>query len=101
MIIGLAEITRETRVIRVRGVRDEEAHGAGQTDGEGVQDVRCGLGQVGAELGVVCGVEEEVAECVVGVHDGDYGGGEGGGVAREAVVGYVCGDEGCVYRDGR
>ena len=62
-------------VLRVHGctaecwVRDEHAGRGHQACWEGAADVGGGVVEVGGELGVVCGVEEEVAEAIVRVHD--------------------------------
>ena len=51
----------------------------------------CRLAEVVAELGLVRGVEEEVAEAVICVHDGDDGR-VGGATEGEPVVCYVACD---------
>lgn len=79
MVVGCRETGSEGCVRGVCWVCDEEAYFAGQTDWEGLQDVVCSLAEVGAELGVVGSVEEEVAKAVIRVHYGN------GGVANIAV----------------
>ena len=68
-VIGVGgPVGRVDGVGPVGGVGDEQADGSHQPGWEGPADVVGGLVDEGGELMVVCGVEEEQAEAVVGVH---------------------------------
>lgn len=88
MIIVPREPIRKARVPSVRWIRNEQPDIARQSYRERLQNVVRRLAEEAAELRLVCAVDEEVPEAVVGVHDGDYGAADGA-VEREAVVSYV------------
>ena len=68
---GVCEVLHQDRLGGERWVGHDEADGCAQAGGERTQDVEGGLVQEGGELGLVGGVEEEVSETVVRVHDVD------------------------------
>ncbi len=60
----------EIGVVGVSWVSNEETNVCGETDWERLEDVIGCLAEECAELCLICRVEEEVSETVIGVHDG-------------------------------
>ena len=85
---GVCEVCDEDGFGGEGRVGDDEADRGAQAGGEGAQDVEGGLVEEGRQLGFVGGVEEEVAEAVVCVHDVD-GLEVGVAVERKGVEGDV------------
>lgn len=73
MVRIIRPIRRVHSIPTVRWIRDKEADGVTQSDGERSADVGRCLVEEGSQLGVVGAVDEEEAEAGVGVHYADEG----------------------------
>ena len=71
MVSGVCEVLDQDAFGGEGRVGDDEADRGAQAGWEGTQDVQRRLVEEGGQLGLVGGVEEEVSEAVVGVHDVD------------------------------